>query len=145
MWNPLDLIGQARGIIDELRVDDVEKMEATAKLEKVIQGQRHDIEETIRLGVSTRADIIKSEMAQGDKFTKRARPAVVYWGMLLITVREVVVWVKDVPPPPLPAEFWWAWTGVVSVWFVARTADKRGAVSEKLQSVVGAITGRGTT
>lgn len=88
-------------------------------------------------------DIIISEMQQGDNFTKRARPMVVYMGLLFIAIIHVAFpiiafFTKDtVPEISLPEEFWWAWTGVVSVWMVGRSAEKFG----KKDGIVSLITG----
>ena len=91
------IAGPVRDIFDELHTSDEEKAAAAVKLEEVLQKQRHDIEETIRLELDGRTDIIKAEMAQGDAFTKRARPSLVYWGMVLITLREIVDQVLALP------------------------------------------------
>ena len=140
--------GPIRGVIDDIHTSDEEKAKASLAMEKVLQAQRSDIEKTIRAELETRADILKAEMAQGDAFTKRARPSVVYFGLAAIGLNHIVLpWAAyfagsdTLPSIALPDQFWWAWSGVCSVWFLGRSIEKRGAVSEKLQSVVGAVTG----
>lgn len=93
--------------------------------------------------VSAQRDIIVAEMNQGDNFTKRARPAVVYAGLMFILLDNVVLpyisffTSKPLPTVELPSEFWWAWTGVVGVWMVGRTMEKRGAVDKVTKTITG--------
>ena len=44
---------------------------------------------------------------------------------------------EKLPALSLPAEFWWAWTGVCGIWVIGRSAEKR-SVKGKL---IGMITG----
>lgn len=98
-------------------------------------------------------DIIVAEMAQADTFTKRARPSVVYMGLVFIGLVHVVfpmvfyfaglfkATMPILPQLTLPQEFWWAWTGVCSVWMIGRSAEKtaqaKGAVSKVLSMITG--------
>ena len=50
-----------------------------------------ELEETYRKELDARQEIIKAEMAQGDLYTKRARPTIVYAGMLFIFLVYVLV------------------------------------------------------
>ncbi len=81
-----------------------------------------------------------AELGQGDAYTKRARPTIVYAGLAFIFLVHVCLpmagWVAVVaagsplpqtPPLSLPSEFWWAWTGVCGLYAVGRTMEKRGA------------------
>jgi len=84
-----------------------------------------------------------AEMQQADTFTKRARPCLVYAGLVFIFLVHVAFPIiaylskETLPALSLPEEFWWAWSGVCGVWVLGRSAEKRGA-SGKL---VGMITG----
>ncbi len=83
--------------------------------------------------LATRREVMVAEMAQGDNYTKRARPTIVYAGLLFIALVHVLLpalaFLTGRPPPELrlPEEFWWAWSGVCGVWVVGRTMEKRGA------------------
>ena len=80
-------------------------------------------------------------MNQGDSYTKRARPTIVYSGLLFIFFVHVlfpmVSWFKSttLPELALPTEFWWAWTGVYSIWIVGRSTEKNG-ISNKVTSLI---------
>lgn len=98
-------------------------------------------------------DIIVAEMGQADNYTKRARPSVVYMGLVFIGLVHVVfpmvfyfagMFKADMPILPdlaLPQEFWWAWGGVCSVWMVGRSAEKTTAAKGTAGKVISMITG----
>lgn len=88
-------------------------------------------------------NIIVAEMQQGDRFTKRARPMVVYSGLLFIFLVHVAFPIfahftgGTVPEISLPEEFWWAWTGVVAVWMTGRSMEKVGADNKVTRLITG--------
>lgn len=88
-------------------------------------------------------NIIVAEMQQGDDFTKRARPMVVYSGLLFIFLVHVAFPIfthftgGTVPDISLPDEFWWAWTGVVAVWMTGRSMEKVGAGNKVTKLITG--------
>ncbi len=66
-------------------------------------------------------------MQSGDNFTRRARPSVVYFGLIMIALDLFLrVWKGMEVSTLLPQEFWIAWGGIVSTWVVGRSAEKRG-------------------
>ena len=94
---------------------------------------------------NARRDIIVAELNQGDNYTKRARPTIVYGGLVFICLVHVVFpmlkafFQIDTPEISLPSEFWWTWGGVTGAYSLGRSAEKRG-VKNKL---VGMATGMG--
>ena len=116
---------------------ELEKSQAQLMLQELI-GKREDAL------LEVQKSIIVAELQQSDNFTKRARPSVVYVGLLFIflvhVVFPVISWFsKEVLPPlSLPTDFWWAWGSVVSIWAIGRSAEKYG-ISNKL---VNTITGK---
>lgn len=116
---------------------ELEKSQAQLMLQELI-GKREDAL------LEVQKSIIVAELQQSDNFTKRARPSVVYVGLLFIflihVVFPIISWFsKEVLPPlSLPADFWWAWGSVVSIWAIGRSAEKYG-ISNKL---VNTITGK---
>jgi hypothetical protein len=129
----------AKGLVDRFFPPSATPQER-AMIELQIQ-QTIDARESVML--NTQKAIITSEMAQGDDYTKRARPSIVYFGLLFIGLIHVILpmvsWItgKGVPDINLPAEFWYTWSGVCSVWCIGRTAEKFG----KNGKIVSAITG----
>jgi hypothetical protein len=108
--------------------------------------------------------IIVAELSQGDNYTKRARPTVVYGGLLMIAINYVLFpflarlaaasylfsgaagqvpqsLINLLSPLDLPGEFWAAWGGVVGTWVLGRSLEKRGATGN-LGKIAGLITGK---
>ena len=102
-----------------------------------------DIEETARMELEAKQNIMVAELQQGDNYTKRARPTTVYFGLVVIFYNYCVIPTigliqgYTLPPFELPTEFWAAWGGIVATWSIGRTAEKRG----KMNRLTGAITG----
>lgn len=111
-------------LISKVIEDPNKRRQAEMELKRIAADREGEMEKTLRQGMEMTADIIESEMKSGDNFTKRARPMLVYWGMGLITIREVANYFTGGTVPVLPQEFWMAWGGVVSVWCVGRSAEK---------------------
>ena len=82
-------------------------------------------------------------MAQGDNYTKRARPTVVYVGLAVIVLNYCIAPIVanfsniTIPELSLPTEFWVAWGGIVATWSVSRTAEKRGSRNKAVKSITG--------
>jgi len=136
----LDSIGS---VADRFIQTDDEKSAFKLEVEKVLQKRESEVEQTIRTELKAKENIIVAEMAQGDKYTKRARPTLIYFGLLVIFFNYCFVPVIQllmsvaVEPFILPGEFWLAWGGAVSVYSVGRSVEKRGTRNKFTQAVVG--------
>lgn len=132
----------AKGIMDRFSPPDMTPEE---KAQKQIELQQLLDERESRL-ISAQKAVMVAEMNQNDPYTKRARPTLVYAGLVFIFLVHVVfpilAWfgAEEAPSLSLPAEFWWAWSGVCGVWILGRSAEKRGATGA-LGSLAGMITG----
>lgn len=129
----------AKKVIDKIwppQADPNEKLRAEHELTMAMQ-QREDAL------INATKDIIVAEMSQGDNYTKRARPTVVYSGLAFIFVVYVAFPMvaffsgQAMPTLQLPGEFWWAWGGVVSVWTMGRSMEKRGVGGKLTKMVIG--------
>jgi len=134
----------AKGIMDRFippKATEAERAAVQIEIEKMLQVRESAV-------LDAQKAIIVSEMQQADEYTKRARPTLVYAGLLFIFLVHVVFPIaaffagKNMPNLSLPAEFWWAWTGVCGIWIVGRSAEKRGATG-LAGKIAGAITGTG--
>ena len=118
------------------KMTDAEKAQAQIQIQKMLQKRDNAL-------IEAQKSIIVSEMQQGDKFTKRARPTLVYAGLFFISLVHVVfpiiayITKEKLPGLSLPAEFWWAWTGVCGVWIVGRSAEKRGMTNKMVSIITG--------
>lgn len=143
----------AKGLVDRFFPPDAtaeQKLEATKAMAEEVA--RRD---------EAKASIIVAEMNQGDNYTKRARPTVVYAGLVMIFINYVLFPLiariasmfllgEDgtmsteitnlLKPLDLPAGFWTAWGGVVGTWVLGRSMEKRGA-SGNLGKIASLITG----
>jgi len=131
--------GLARDIIGRIwpaSMSDAEKAEAQLKLQEILDAREQQI-------MAAQRDIIVAEMAQTDSFTKRARPMLIYAGLLFIFLVHVAFPIiafisgKAQPLLSLPAEFWWAWSATVGIWSIGRSAERMGSQNK----AVGIITG----
>lgn len=105
--------------------------------------------------LDTQKSIIVAEMQQGDDFTKRARPSVVYVGLGIIVLNNaifpIMAWIfacvasifdfmlPELPELSLPPAFWATWGGMCSIWIVGRSAEKRGALNKVVNMITGAM------
>lgn len=129
----------AKGVIDKIfpdKMSDAEKAQAQIQLQEMLQKRENMVIEAQR-------SIMVSEMQQGDNFTKRARPCLVYAGLVFIFLVHVAFPIvayltsKTLPALSLPEEFWWAWSGVCGVWVLGRSAEKRGATGKLVSMITG--------
>jgi len=136
------LVSSVGGVVDKFIETPDEKTAAKLAIQKLIQERMSEIEQTARTELQAKERIIVAEMASGDNYTKRARPTVVYFGLLIIgfnytLVPLVSLYMGDVKivTLDLPGEFWMAWGGIVATWSVGRSAEKRGTMN-RLTSVI---------
>jgi len=150
-----DVIGGGLGklvkeIVGTFKLDPAEK----AELEAIVDQNAHEIqmkeyELTVKALdaeagiVEAQKSIIVAEMQQQDNYTKRARPTVVYAGLLAIFLVHIILpyvsyFTKATYPEiELPTDFWYVWGGVCAVWFVGRTMERKGSNSPAIKKIVG--------
>ncbi len=131
----------ARTIVNKFLPDkmgDGERAKAELQLQKLLSKRDTAV-------VESKKAVLVAELNQSDNYTKRARPTVVYAGLVFIFIVHVLFPIvafccgNDLPELTLPKEFWIAWGGICSVWVIGRSAEKRGVKNK----VVNLITGSG--
>jgi len=148
----------AKGITDKIwppQADPNDKLKAQTLIQQAVEARDSQV-------VSAQKEIIVAEMQQGDKFTKRARPSVVYMGLIFIGLVHVILPIilkimlviqlgesvdsikaaqlaelKDLMNLSLPDQFWWAWGSVVSVWEIGRSIERRGFANKVISAIAG--------
>lgn len=135
----------AKGLIDKFvpdKMSEAEKAQVQVQVQDMLQKRDDNL-------LSAQRDIIIAEMNQGDNFTKRARPSIVYVGLMAICLVHVLfpilVWTLlaikgakiELPEINLPDQFWWAWSGVCGIWVIGRSAEKRGATDKITEMITG--------
>jgi hypothetical protein len=137
------LIKDIGGVVDKFVTTKEEKMAAQLELETLLQKRDSEVEQTIRSELKAKESIIVAELQQGDNYTKRARPTVVYVGLGAILFNYCLVPLiqtlasVEVTPFNLPTEFWAAWGGIVATWSVGRSAEKRGSRNKVTDFITG--------
>jgi len=129
----------AKGIIDKIwppQADPNLKMQAQHEIEVILQQRENAL-------VNATQEIIVAEMNQGDSYTKRARPTLVYAGLLFIFLVHVGFPIsafysgEATPALTLPEEFWWAWGSVVGIWSLGRTFERKGIGGRVTEAIAG--------
>ncbi len=129
------------GMVRSFVTTDKDRAELQLKLEAVLQQDRDSIEKTIRKELEAKERILVAELTQGDSYTKRARPTILYSGVVFTFLNYVFFPVlthftgNSMPPLELPEQFWWTWGGISSTYVVGRSAEKRG-VRNKVTSFI---------
>ncbi len=138
-------LGQVRGVFDDLHHSGEEKDEAMLKVEAILTERLTEAEVTLRTEIEAKSAIMVAEMNQDDNYTKRARPTVVYSGLVLIFLDFIVrvlayFFMPDLPTPSAFVEvsFLATWGGVVGVYNIGRSAEKRGINNKAVSAITGA-------
>lgn len=124
------------GILDgaaKLAAGHLGKKELQLELEKMIATRDMAIISQATQEISSKEKILVAELQQGDAYTKRARPTLVYSGLVAMIVQGI-----EAIPFTAPEQFWAIWGGVCGVWIIGRSAEKIKGNGNK---VVRAITG----
>ena len=132
-----EIVESVGGVIDQFHTSKEEKHAMRMAVEQVVTERMAVVQKAAASRFEMVASVIQSEMQSGDAYTKRARPTLVYFGMVMIFVNYLVVPMFGNEAFELPLEFWAAWGGTVAIWSVGRSAERIG----KGGKVTSAITG----
>lgn len=142
-------------IFDQFKLTDDEKLAGQLEMETLLQKRDSEIEGTIQKELDTAARVIEAEMNQDDNYTKRARPTVIYTGLLMFFLNSVVlpklailaafiadpkaqeIVIAAMQPVEIPSAFIVAWGSVVAIYSGGRTLEKRGARNAAAQAMTG--------
>jgi hypothetical protein len=136
------LSGIANGVA-RIMDSNLSKSEKDLEVRKLMAAEAEGVHEEIVAELAAKERVLIAELGQGDSYTKRARPTVVYAGLGLLALNHVLLpWISHyagTAPPQidLPTEFWIGWSGIVATWSIGRTMEKRGANG----AVTAALTG----
>ena len=138
-----ETIRQVGGLVDKFHLSGEEKQKFKLEMEGLLQKRDSEIEETIRAELQAKERILVAELTQGDNYTKRARPTVVYAGLLFTFINYVLVPIISeiigtrIPPFDLPTAFWAGWSGIVATWSIGRSVEKRGIRTQLTRMITG--------
>lgn len=141
-----DIVNSIGDIIDKFTLSKEEKLDFKLEVQSRLMQMDKELEETYQAELESRQEIIKAEMAQSDTYTKRARPTIIYGGLIFILIIHVVLPAvaylagttpDKMPTLTLPTEFWWAWGTVVSIYGAGRSAEKLGIINKMTNLATG--------
>lgn len=124
------LIKPAFDLIDNLSTSDEERLVLKNKLMEIQNKANEKLLEYESKVVEAKSNVVVAELKQDDKYTKRARPTVLYSGIAILLINHVVLpWYAyfsgmQIPQINLPDMFWMAWGGIASVYAFGRTKEK---------------------
>ncbi len=127
------------GVLDRISTTDEEKQAAKLALQRLLQERDSEVEQTLRSTIQAKERIMVAELQQGDNYTKRARPTIVYGGLLLVLVGAVakILGMSLDVNALVPDEFWIVWGGVCGVWIIGRSAEKIGSANRAVEVITG--------
>jgi hypothetical protein len=137
------LLDSISNLADELFTSDDERNTFKLQMQQLMQQRDSEIEQSLRAELQAKERIMVAEMTQGDNYTKRARPTVVYAGLFIIFFNYCLVpalqaaFSVTVEPFALPTEFWAAWGGCVGIWSIGRSVEKTGVSNKATQAITG--------
>ena len=161
-----EVVEQVGSTIDKFHLSGEEKQNFKLELQQVLMQRESEIEQTIRKNLEAKERILVAELQQGDSYTKRARPSVVYFGLAMIALNYLVVpgivamnnGIESLETCgkiqgsgenmvredcelktffPLPEEFWMAWGGIVATWAVGRSFEKTSSSNRFSRAITG--------
>jgi hypothetical protein len=154
------IIAEVGNVADKFHLSGEEKQQFKLEVEALLQKRDSEIEQTIRKELEAKERVLVAELNQGDNYTKRARPTVVYFGLGLIFLNYCLIpgiqFLRGKATVQcgqgsaatectvtsgiqLPSEFWWAWGGIVGTWAIGRSLEKAGANNRAVRAITGTV------
>jgi len=110
--------------------------------DKLVEIKKYEMDHKVRLqeieleASKSKTEVMTKEIESGDPFLRRARPAIIYTGLLMVIINHwlmpwfawfaLILLKKNIPLPEItiPDIFWDAWQGVVSIYVIGRSLEK---------------------
>ncbi len=123
------LINKVADAANELDLPQEEKMQFKQNIQNIILERQKEAEQAERAKPRSAAEVTTSELRQDDKYTKRARPTIIYVGIALIIWAYAVVPILNSQfelgvPVDIPQFFWNAWAAIVVAYAGGRSVEK---------------------
>ena len=136
-------IGPLVGMVDGFHFSGEEKGNLKARMLETQVALAIELEKAAAIEADAKKAVIVAELQHGDAYTKRARPTVVFAGLLLALINHVVLpWTAhftgSAPPTiEIPTMFWTAWGGICGTWVIGRTMERRGVQNKMISTITG--------
>lgn len=126
----------------------VNEREFMLDMERLLQEREKTVQKTLQDELEVKRGILISELNQGDTYTKRARPTVIYAGLVFILMemlglRHLLLQVMKLGPDVIKSSneifrfFLASWAGVVGVYTIGRSYEKHGASTPLSRGITG--------
>jgi hypothetical protein len=147
------LLSGIGGIIDKFQLSPKDREQMKLEMEGLLMQKEKDAEDTYRLELQSKTQVMQAELAQGDNYTKRARPTIIYAGLIFILLelfglrhffmslmfKDDVLKIMTKSSDDIFQTFLITWASVAGVYSIGRTVEKSG----KANQVTNFITGSG--
>lgn len=121
------------------------------RMEELTQQREKEVEETIRMELDAKKNILMAELNQDDRYTKRARPTVVYVGLIfilleLLGLRHIIMHYLNINADIIANSdqifkmFLGVWGSVLGVYSIGRSVEKRGTRNSWTSLITGSKT-----
>lgn len=143
LFSSTAIVDKVAGAVDALHLSGEEKQKFKIEMEALLQKRDSELEQTLRAEIQSKERVLVAELSQGDNYTKRARPTLVYFGLFVIFFNYCLIPLLqffkgvDVKAFDLPVEFWYSWGGVVGTWSLGRSAERVGFRNRTTEAVTG--------
>jgi len=141
------IISGVGNVVDKFVTTGDEKNAMKLELEKVITARMAMANEQANTEMTAKSQVLQSELASGDNYTRRARPTIVYAGLFLMIANYCIIPLVqqfagiEVKPFALPSEFWMSYTGITATWSIGRSMEKRGSQNKAVKTITGGLLG----
>lgn len=125
------------GAIRQFVTTDADRARIQLEFERLLLEHAAEQEQTLRAELQLRERVMTAELEQGDAYTKRARPTIVYAGLAMIAFNYCAAPLLGLDALALPTEFWVAWGGVVGIYSVGRSYEKHGGQTAISRAITG--------
>jgi len=133
------------------KMSEADKLNSISALVPIIEQRDNQV-------VESKKEIMVAELNQGDKYTKRARPTLIYVGLASMVLNNIILpffidlvmifmnsrfddtqlkMLGDVGNYNLPGEFWVAWGGAAGIYSIGRSLEKRGTTNKLISAITG--------
>jgi len=139
--------GLGEGVSSILSAFGIENAEDKSKIaleiQKLVAQKAKDSSDLVIKELDAKEKILVAELTQGDDYTKRARPTVVYAGLAFIILNHILLpWASfffglQIPKIEIPDIFWQGWAGIVITWSIGRTVEKKGGKNKITKAITG--------
>lgn len=120
------------GVVERVSAGHLGKKELQLELEKILhERDMANIEQATAI-IGAKERVMVAELKQDDAFTKRARPSIVYVGLIAAVIDAI-----GTIDFSMPADFWYVWGGVCGVYAIGRSAEKRGNGNAVTRAITG--------